>query len=66
MPGPYDELIAELDHAAAIFGHRKVIAWCLEWAIAELGDADLAVAMPPYNGDPADGTAPSHHDWGRG
>jgi hypothetical protein len=40
--GPYDDLIAELDHAAAIFGHRKVIAWCLEWAIAEIGDPPVA------------------------
>ena len=40
--GPHDDLVAALDHAAGIFGHRKVVAWCLEWAIAH-GEADPQV-----------------------
>lgn len=40
--GPHDDLVAALDHAAGIFGHRKVMAWCLEWAIAH-GEAEPAI-----------------------
>jgi hypothetical protein len=36
--GPYDDLVAALDHAADLFGDRKVVMWCMEWAIARNPD----------------------------
>ena len=38
LVGPYDDLVAALDHAADLFGDRKVVMWCMEWAIARNPD----------------------------
>jgi hypothetical protein len=35
--GPHDDLIAELDRVADMFGARKTMIWVLEWGAARLG-----------------------------